>query len=228
MISLSPDTCADLNDADRQALISKIECAQTNVQKLISSVDQMQAATLRDDLMRRANLQYMYLEQVKLGLRKPCVHPVTIAPTTYFYNLANSNWIWGSRITNLDLINAYNYLSQNGSTVTICPAATPFVKPGVNQCFACNSPGQVYDLTQQACISCPGNTTLNSTTHQCQCPCDCYVSNEGYCLPKTVVYLNGNYLNLAGLTSSSITNYVARINQTLNSQTVAVGHCNQN
>lgn len=224
VISLSSDACADLRDSDRTALISKIECAQNNVQTLINSIDKMSTATLRDDLMRRANLQYMYLEQVKLGLRKSC--PVAVSATSYFYNLANSRWIWGTRITNQDLISAYNYLSQNGGSVTICPAQTPFVKPGVNQCFACNG-NQIYDLTQQACISCPGNTTYNSSSHRCECPCDCYVSNDGFCMPKSVVYANGNYLNLAGFTTSSITNYLNRINQTLGNPTVTVGQCNE-
>lgn len=72
VVALSPKTCADLTPADRAALVQKIECAQNNVQRLIQSIDQAQGASLRDDLLRRATLQYMYLEQVKLGLKKPC------------------------------------------------------------------------------------------------------------------------------------------------------------
>ena len=224
---MSPDTCADLSDADRADLVKKVECAQNNIQNLITSVDQMNNATLREELMRRASLQYLYLEQVKLGIQKQCQQAVIVAPTTYFYNLANPNWIFGSQVKDQDIINTYTTLSQHGS-VTICPFETPFVKPGVNNCFACNGATPIFDLTQQACIACPGNTTLNSTTHTCACPCDCYVSSSGYCLPRQVVYLNGNYLNLAGLTSSSIPNYINKINSTLSNPAVLPGKCAQN
>jgi hypothetical protein len=112
----------------------------------------------------------------------------------------------------LILLVFYQQLAEHG-TVTACPADKPYIKLGSTQCFNCQAPNNIFDLTTQECISCPGNTTLNTTTHQCQCPCDLdyLLTEEGLCIPKTVIYSNGDYLNIAGLTAESVKSYVKEI-----------------
>lgn len=86
-MSLNPDACASLTDSNRSSLIQKVELAQANVKKLVDTVDAIDNATVREDLLRRSSLQYAYLEQVKLGLKRQCEQKAVISTTTYFYNL---------------------------------------------------------------------------------------------------------------------------------------------
>lgn len=148
-----------------------------------------------------------------MALQNRCQQTQTIASSSLFYNFNNSaqNWVYGS-ITPTDIVGFYQQLAEHG-TVTACPADKPYIKLGSTQCFNCQAPNNIFDLTTQECISCPGNTTLNTTTHQCQCPCDLdyLLTEEGLCIPKTVIYSNGDYLNIAGLTAESVKNYVKEI-----------------
>ena len=111
--------------------------------------------------------------------------------------------------------------------MTACPADKPYIKLGSTQCFNCQAPNNIFDLTTQECISCPGNTTLNTTTHQCQCPCDLdyLLTEEGLCIPKTVIYSNGDYLNIAGLTAESVKSYVNEIQAAQQQPNVVAGKC---
>lgn len=68
-------------------------------------------------------------------------------------------------------------------------------------------------MSLQTCVRCPGNSTLNTTTHQCSCPCTTYIDAQGNCIPKIPVYSNGNYLNLAAASNTSIQEYESLIKQ---------------
>lgn len=74
-------------------------------------------------------------------------------------------------------------------------------------------------------MTCPGNTTYNTTTHQCECPCHCSVTSDGLCIPKLIFYTNGNYLNLAGLNSNSFANYTQFFGQYINNAKYIQGSC---
>ncbi len=135
-----------------------------------------------------------------------------ISTTSYFYNANDTNWVFGSKANSNDLTQYYKTLSQQGN-VTICPAATPYIIVGSNKCFACNQTHPIFDMSLQACVRCPGNSTLDTTTHQCSCPCTTYINSEGYCIPKIPVYSNGNYMNLAAASETSIQEYESLIKQ---------------
>lgn len=175
------------------------------------------------------SLQYLYLEQVKLALQNRCeAAPQVISTSLLFYNFNNStqNWVYGANVTKNDITTLYQQISEHG-TVTACPADKPYIKLGTTTCFNCQAPTPIFDLTKQECISCPGNTTLNTTTHKCQCPCDVdYLQTpEGLCIVRTVVYSNGDYLNIAGLTSDSIQKYVEEINLAQSLPEYVAGQC---
>lgn len=132
-------------------------------------------------------------------------------------------WVFGSNTTPLTLVQLYSQLAAHG-TVTICPPEKPFVIAGKTGCFPCAN-NSIFDLTLQACVTCPGNTTYNATTHQCECPCHCSVSSDGFCIPKLIFYTNGNYLNLAGLNSNSFANYTQFFGQFINNPKYIQGSC---
>jgi hypothetical protein len=215
--SLSPSACANLSDPSTMGLLQRVEQAQSSVESLVVTVNQIPNATIKDDLLRRASLQYLYLDQVRSALQRQCTQqqPVTIATTAYFYNLASNNWVYGSQVQTTDLTNLYFNLSQHG-TVTVCPIQAPFVQPGGLSCFNCTDPTPLYDLTLQMCTSCPGNTTFDVNAHQCGCPSNSYSSSSNYCLPKIPVYLPTNNPNTAGLTPQSIQQYQNTISAALN------------
>lgn len=143
-----------------------------------------------------------------------------------FFNLAAQNWIFGANATQQDIANLYTNIASHG-TVTVCDISTPFLKLGTSQCFACPSTNPIFDLTQQACTKCPGNSTYNNTSHRCECPCNCSINVDGNCIPKPVVYSNGNYLNLAGSSTSSISRYTEAIKQYASDSKVVTGQCAQ-
>lgn len=227
VVSLNPDACATLTDSNRSSLVQKVEVAQANVKKLVDDVDGIDNATLREDLLRRSSLQYAYLEQVKLGLKRQCQQKTTISTTTYFYNLESTNWIYGSDVQPSDLTELYFSLTNHG-TVTVCPSTAPFVTAGGVSCFNCNGSTPIFDLTEQVCVNCPANTTLNTTSHQCACPCDCYVSSTGNCVPRIPVYQNGNFQDIAGLTDQSILTYSSNLNKTLANPSASPRTCAAN
>lgn len=108
----------------------------------------------------------LYLDQIKFSLNQRCINPQVISTTSYFYNPDATNWVYGSKVKNEDIVQFYKTLASKGS-VTICPIETPFISTKDNKCIACPSPYTIFDMSLQTCVSCPGNSTLNTTTHQC-------------------------------------------------------------
>lgn len=71
----------------------------------------METETLKNEILRRANLEYVYLDQIRLALHNQCQKNQTISTSAFFYNLAQSNWVYGANVTSNDLTASYFQLS---------------------------------------------------------------------------------------------------------------------
>lgn len=60
-IGISPKTCSNLSETERAGLIKNLECALGKLTNLTDYLEKLSNATNKEDLYRRASLQYSYL-----------------------------------------------------------------------------------------------------------------------------------------------------------------------